>query len=74
MRIKYVGPSPAVDIAPGYHAEHGKPFDVPDELGANLCAGDTFTVVKKFEVAKSTATPEATPAEADADAEPKEAE
>lgn len=68
MKIKYVGPSPAVDIAPGYHAEHGKPFDIPDELGKNLCEQDTFVEVK------SKAAPEATPADADAEAEPKEAE
>lgn len=46
MKIKYVGPSPAVDIAPGYHAPHGETIEVPDELGASLCEQDTFHEVK----------------------------
>lgn len=46
MKIKYVGPSPAVDIIPGYHAAHGHAIEVPDELGRSLCEQDTFEEVK----------------------------
>lgn len=58
-KIVYVGPSPAVDIVGGYHAVNGEAVDVPDDLAASLCAGDTFELAsKKADPAATDTTPQ----------------
>ena len=48
MHVKYLGPSPSVDIViPGgsIPAKRGESVEVPDDIGASLCEQDTFEPV-----------------------------
>ena len=61
MKITYIGPSPAVDIAiegGAIRATNGEPVEVPDDLGRSLLEQDTFTAAKH--AAKTPAEPATT--------------
>ena len=43
MRVKYVGPSPEVEIGPsGQYVKRGETVDVDDEVAESLCQQDAW--------------------------------
>ena len=41
-RVRYVGPSDAVELVDGTHCPHGAPVEVPDALATSLLEQDVW--------------------------------